>query len=107
MKPTIVTRLMLLLMAAVAAIGIIDAARDAWDLVVLFAFLLLMSLVLLIRTTTRRPLMPIRADLYRWLVGRAAITGERTEHLADRAISAYRAGMVGDDDQDSSGDDGT
>ena len=98
MRPTVVTRVTLIAMAAVAGIGAIDAATaGSWDQVALFGLLLAATVTLLVRTTVRRPLLPIRADLFRWLARRAAVTGERTEHLADRAISAYRAGLVGDE----------
>ena len=95
MRPTVVTRITLIAMAAVAVIGAIDAAAaGSWDQVALFGLLLAATVILLARTTVRRPLLPVRADLFRWLARRAAVTGERTEHLADRAISAYRAGLV-------------
>lgn len=101
MKPTIATRTVLVIMIVVAAVGSIDAAADrAWDLVAVLALLILLTVVLLARTTLRRPLVPLRRDLYRWLARRAATTGERTEHVADRAVSAYRAGLVGDDEHD-------
>ena len=104
MKPTVFTRTVLVIMAVVAAVGAVDAAAGgSWDLVAIFGFLLVATLVLLVRTTVKRPLVPIRADLYRWLARRAAVSGERTEHLADRAISTYRSGLVGGDE--SSGDD--
>lgn len=106
MRPTQAVRLALGVMAAVAAIGAIDSGSGgAWDLFVLFGALLVMTVILLVGTTVRRPLIPVRADLYRWLAARAAVTGERTEHLADRAISSYRSGLVGDVDPDV--DDGT
>jgi hypothetical protein len=96
-RPTVVTWVTLIAMAAVAAIGAIDAAvGGSWDQVALFGLLLATTVTLLARTTVRRPLLPVRADLFRWLARRAAVTGERTEHLADRAISAYRAGLVDD-----------
>lgn len=97
MRPTLAVRVALTVMAAVAMIGVLDAGfGGVWDLFVLFGALLVLTVSLLLGTTMHRPLLPIRADLYRWLASRAAVTGERTEHLADRAISSYRSGLVGD-----------
>jgi hypothetical protein len=41
----------------------------------------------------RRPVL-VRADLGRWMADKAAVSGERIEDVADRALSAYRAGLV-------------
>lgn len=97
MRPTLSTRLLLGAMVAASLIGAIDAGRGGqWDLVTLFAVLCVLSLYLLLRTSSLRPLVPIRGDLVRWMASRASVSAERTETLADRAISAYRAGLTGD-----------
>jgi hypothetical protein len=97
MRPTLFTRLLLGTMVAASLIGGIDAGRGGqWDLVTLFAVLCMMSSYLLLRTSSLRPLVPIRGDLVRWMTARSSVSAERTETLADRAISAYRAGLTGD-----------
>lgn len=90
------TRMTFLVMIAVAAVGAAAAVLDDdWDLAVIFAMLAVLAGALLAGTAVRRPLVPIRADLVRWLTARAAVTGDRLEHLADRAIAAYRDGLAG------------
>jgi hypothetical protein len=88
-------RVALVASAIVAGAGTVDSVRhDQWDAVVLFAMLLVISLALLGGTYLGRPAVPIRADLARWLGATAASGGERTGDLADRAIAAYRSGLV-------------
>jgi transposase len=59
-----------------------------------------LQLLLVMRTNGRRPSVPIRADLVRWLRDRAAAEGEPAELIADRAVSAYRADLLGADRRD-------
>ena len=95
-KPTLVTRMTFAVMIAIAAVGVLAAGLEGdWDLAVVFAVLCVLAAILLVRTSTRRPLVPIRADLVRWMSARAAVDGDRTERLADRAIAAYRDGLTG------------
>lgn len=95
MTPTVSTRLVLVLLCVVAATGALDAAVDAhWDMVAVFGLNLVLATLLLVRHQSRRPPVPLRADLVDWLRDRAALTGEDPEMLADRAVSAYRAGLV-------------
>ena len=103
MRPTMFTRITMLTMIVVAVIGAVDAAvGESWDLVVLLGSLAVLAAVLLAGTLGRRPLVPIRADLVRWMAGRVATSGERIEDLADRAIAAYRAGLVSEEHTDAS-----
>lgn len=96
MKPTMFTRVTFAVMIAVAAVGSVAAVLDDnADLAVIFVVLALLAVMLLARVSVRRPLVPIRADLVRWLNARAGVTGDRPEHLADRAIAAYRDGLAG------------
>lgn len=105
-KPTMVTRMTLAVMISIAAVGVLAAGlEDDWDLAVVFVVLGVLAVVLLARTSTRRPLVPIRADLVRWMSARAAVDGDRTERLADRAIAAYRDGLAGREDDPSGGTD--
>lgn len=98
MRPTMLTRTTLAVMVAIAVVGAFAAGRtDAWDQALIFGAVAIMAAYLLLRTTAARPLVPVRADLVRWLGHRSARTGERPQDLADRAIAAYRAGLVGED----------
>ena len=91
MSPTETTRLLVVAMVIVTVIGAVDAAIGGeWDLFVLFAVSLALSLALVARLETRRPAIPIRRDLVVWLRDRAAVSGEPLTTVADRALSAYR-----------------
>jgi ABC-type multidrug transport system fused ATPase/permease subunit len=93
----VTNRAVLVLTVAVAVVGAIDAAVSIeWDLFVVFVLVGLLQLVLLLRLSGRRPTVPVRADLVRWLRDRAAAEGESTERIVDRAVSAYRDGLVGE-----------
>lgn len=97
MRPTVFTRVLIAVLILVSLVGAIDAGGDdQLDLVVIFAVVIAGLLVLLLRTTVVRPLVPIRVDLVRWLTSRAVVHGERAEDLADRAVAAYRDGLVAD-----------
>jgi UPF0716 family protein affecting phage T7 exclusion len=96
MRPTVTTRLILLLALVAGVVGFVDAAIGSqWDLAVIFAVVVALDGVLLARHQGRRPPIPVRSDLAGWLRERAATTGEEPEVVADRAIAAYRAGLVG------------
>lgn len=95
--PTVTNRTVLILTVAVAAIGVVDAAVGRnWDLLTVFALVGLLQLVLLLRLSGRRPAVPLRADLVRWVRDRADTEGESPERVLDRAVSAYRAGLLGE-----------
>jgi hypothetical protein len=92
-------RMAFAVMIAVTVVGVVAAGLGGdWDLAVIFMVLGVVAMALLARTSGRRPLVPIRADLVRWMNARAAVTGDRTEQLADRAIAAYRDGIAGQED---------
>ena len=96
MLPTVTNRTVLILSCLVAIVGAVDAAvGDKWDLVAVFAMAFLLQLVLLVRLSARRPSVPIRADLVRWLRDRAADEGDDAGLIADRALAAYRADLLG------------
>lgn len=97
MRPTVFVRTTLAAATVLCGLGAMGAARaEEWDLVIVFGAVAAMTALLLARTWISRILVPIRADLVRWMAGRAAVTGERTEDLADRAIAAYRDGLTGE-----------
>ena len=85
----------LVLAVVVAVIGVMDAAIGANpDLVVLFAALVVLSLIAIVRTRSDRNRVSVRSDVAAWLAATATAEGETVADLADRALSAYRAGLV-------------
>jgi hypothetical protein len=96
---TTFTRLVQVLVATTASVGLLDAiGRQQADLAVVFAVVLALAAVLLVHGAVGRSDVPVRRDLVRWMADRAAVEGEEIGAIADRAISAYRAGFteVGD-----------
>jgi hypothetical protein len=97
----VTSRVLTLLIVVVALIGLIDAAvASTWDLLAVFAAILVLGALALGRSWSRRPSVAVRGDLVRWMASRAADGGERIEDVVDRAISAFRAGLVTDADDD-------
>lgn len=95
MSPTLFNRTVVALMSAVSVVGLIDAAAGrVWDHVALHAAVLLGTVILLAVTALRRRLIPVRADLHRWLAQYAADGAEDTDSVLDRALSAYRDGLT-------------
>ncbi|MGI9576853.1 MAG: hypothetical protein ACR2OH_01490 [Microthrixaceae bacterium] len=93
-------RLLLVTTAVLAAVGLLDAAFGRnWDLVVVFCLVLVVQVALWARLSWGRTSVAVRRDLVFWLRERAVAGGESVEHVADRAIGAYRAGLVGDPDE--------
>ncbi|MFV2000146.1 MAG: hypothetical protein ACC654_07260 [Acidimicrobiia bacterium] len=102
MSPTATVRLLVSAVSVVALVGVVDAAIGAeWDLFVLFALILGIGLVLALRLESRRPAVPIRRDLVRWLRDRAAASGEPMSAVTDRAIATFadRYGVVAEVDE--------
>jgi len=96
MAPTTLNRVVLLMSALVLTVGVVDAIVSCeWDLLSVFALALALQLSLLARLSGRRPAVPIRRDLVAWLRAQAALGGESMEAVADRAVSAHRAGFSG------------
>lgn len=104
MSPTLSSRTILALLILTAAVGALDAAVGGqWDLFAVTAVVVVLGLALAALSSWRRPLVPLRADLARWLARYAAEGGEQTAAVADRAVAAYRAGLVGDGPRDRAG----
>jgi hypothetical protein len=102
MSPTGTVRMLVTALVVVLAIGSIDAGIGGeWDLFVLFAIGLGLSVALLLRVESRRPAIPIRRDLVAWLRDRAAVSGEPLTTVADRSIATFaeRYGVVSDVDE--------
>ena len=96
MTPTTQNKILVLLAAVVAIVGVVDSVVDsAWDHLTLFAIILVLLGLMWLRMAGRRPAVPIRADLVAWLDDRAVSSGDSLGTVADRAVSAYRAGLSG------------
>ncbi|MBF6182238.1 hypothetical protein [Nocardia otitidiscaviarum] len=99
MTPNRRTRALWFGVVAAAIVGLIDAATGrTWDLVTVFGIIGLLGVLGLVRFGGRATLS-VRTDLARWLAQRAAEGGEPVHRVADRAIAAYRAGIIGDDER--------
>lgn len=95
MAPTTLNRAVLLMTSLVLSVGVVDGiVSREWDFLAVFAMALALQLLLLARLGGRRPAVPIRRDLVGWLRDQAALGGEPMESVADRAVSAYRAGFT-------------
>lgn len=100
MAPSGVTRLLVVSLAVVSGIGTVDAAiSQEWDLLVVVALILGLSLALVARLEADRAAIPVRRDLVIWLRERSELSGETIGALTDRALGAYREryGQVADD----------
>lgn len=94
MSPALVNRLLLALVLVVAVVGLAEASvHGDWDVFVLFAAIAFVVTVLLLRTFVGRAAISLRRDLVEWLDERAVAGGEPPDRVADRAVSAYRAGL--------------
>lgn len=98
MFPSMLNRYLLVIAVALSVAGVVDSALGKqWDFLTLFLMVLLVLAALLLRLHWRRPSVPVRADLVRWLERRAALTAEPGERIADRAIADYRDRMSPED----------
>ena len=97
MSPTGIVRTLITASITVLIIGSIDAGMSSeWDLFTLFMIGLALSVALLARVESRRPVIPIRRDLVAWLRDRASVSGESLTAVTDRAIATFadRYGVV-------------
>lgn len=71
-------------------VGAIDSmVGDHWDLLVLFALVLLVGTVVLALSFGPRRQVTLRADLFATLQARALRTGEPLDQLLDRSVATY------------------
>ncbi len=84
--------------ALLALVGAFDAARGGhWDqFAILLAIAALSWVGLSVRVPARRTVAP-RADLLRWVREHAATTDDEPNRVVDRALAAYRAGLMPDE----------
>jgi hypothetical protein len=91
-------RTLVLAAASVATVGTIAACIEGnLDLAVVFVVLVALHVGLLYALSGPRRLLTVRLDLARWVEHRAATTGESVDHVLDRCVASYRAGMTADD----------
>lgn len=87
----------LLLAVALSVVGAVDGLVDqAFDTTIVFVIVGALCLAGPLRAASGRDRVAVRADLAGWLEATAAEHGEQPGDLADRAIGAFRAGLVHD-----------
>lgn len=82
--------------AAVAAtVGLVDAlVGRSPDLAVIFATVIVLTLLTAGRSLASRRRVQLRADVFAWLEQTALAEGSSVEEVADSALSAARAGIA-------------
>ncbi len=99
MTPTGITRVLLVAVLVVAAVGALDAGIGReWELVGLFGVVAALASVLLLRTRGRRRVTTLRADLAAALADRSLLTGEPLDQVTDRAVATYLGALVEPDE---------
>lgn len=89
------TTLSMAIATVLAAVGAFDAfLGDQWDLFTLFALIGLLLAIVWLRHRADRVPTTIRPDLAQWLDNQSRLSGEPIEDITDRALSAYRSGLV-------------
>lgn len=92
------SRLLLVLVAVCASVGIIDAAVSReWDLLAIFVAVTALVMVLWFRQRLHRVSVTLRPDLAHWLEHRAESSGEPFDDVLDRAVATFKHGIVADD----------
>jgi hypothetical protein len=94
MTPTLRHKVLVVLAALAASVGVVDAGMSGqWDLVAVFALVLIPLVGLFVALEWGRQVVPLRRDLVVWLRERSALTGEPLSVVADRAVAAQRAAL--------------
>ena len=95
------SRMILMGALVCTVVGAFDAAvSQEWDLLVIFGLIGGLLAAFWIRQRAHRITVGLRPDLAHWLSSRSERSGEPFEDALDRAVSAYRHGMVADDGRD-------
>jgi hypothetical protein len=77
-------------------VGIYHGDEFARTLLVAVLFLIGEIFLVYLALAMRHPRrVTLRADLWTWLRGRSDLTGEPLDHIAERAVSQYRARLEG------------
>ncbi|HEX9260171.1 MAG TPA: hypothetical protein VF855_11585 [Acidimicrobiales bacterium] len=91
LTPGLVTTVVLAAATLVAVTGMVVAwLQSDSDLFVVFAIAAALDGLLWLQRASRRPGVPLRRDLARWVYERSSLTGERPTDLLDRAVASYR-----------------
>lgn len=92
------SNLALSLASVMTVVGAFDAfIGGEWDFLAIFCIIGLLLLVIWLRQRADRVPMSIRPDLARWLQHQSRSSGEPVEDITDRALAAYRTGLVARD----------
>ena len=87
-------RALMVVGVVVAAVGLVDGVRSHEpDLALLCGVMAVLFVTLFVRLVWGPQVVPVRADLARWLAHRAALEGEPVEQLANRSLAAYRSAL--------------
>jgi hypothetical protein len=86
-SPSVLPAAFLILLGGVGAID--SMVGDHWDLLVLFALVLIVGIVVLVMSFGPRRQVSLRADLFSTLQARALRTGEPLDQLLDRSVATY------------------
>ena len=80
------------------AVGTLDAlVSREWDFLVIFGVVTVFLAAFWIRQRAHRVSVALRPDLAHWIEARAERSGEPFEDVLDRAVAAYKDGIVTDD----------
>ncbi len=91
-------RFFLLLAAACTAAGIADAAVSRqWDLLAIFVATASLLMAMWLRQRAHRISVTLRPDLAHWIEHRAESAGEPFDDVLDRAVAAFKHGVVADE----------
>ena len=86
-SPSVLAAAFLIVLGAVGSID--SMVGDHWDLLVLFALVLLVGIVVLVLSFGPRRQVSLRADLFSTLQARSLRTGEPLDQLLDRSVATY------------------
>ena len=79
------------------AVGVLDALLSReWDFLVIFGGIAVALAAFWIRQRAHRISVALRPDLAHWIAARSERSGEPFEDVLDRAVAAYRHGVVTD-----------
>lgn len=94
-------KVLFLLALVSSGVGIVDALLTGeWDLLVLFALTATWLVLLWLRQRAHRTMVTLRPDLAHWVEHRAETAGEPFDDVLDRAVAAFKHGIVVDEPTD-------
>ena len=88
-------RTLLITSVCLASIAGLDAVRgDHWDQFAILVVLVVLGVAALVVNGRQRSAVRLRPELHAWLEDHAARTDDEPRRVLDRALAAYRAGML-------------